>query len=99
MAALQIAHSPVTPLGVGFGVGNGVSVLSSSIASALGLLLKCLSYLQGETNQVVGATIFVSEHLRALGDRSQVFDSKQHHCALQVCLTLEVWAHHCSTFL
>lgn len=31
--------------------------------------LKCFSYLQGETNQVIGATIFVSENLRALGDR------------------------------
>lgn len=68
MAALQIAHSPATPLGVGFGVGDGVSVLSNSIVSALGLL-KRLSYLQGETNQVIGTTIFVSENLRALGDR------------------------------
>lgn len=49
-------------------MGDGVSVLSNSIVSALGLL-KRLSYLQGETNQVIGATIFVSENLRALGDR------------------------------
>lgn len=36
-------------------------------ASALGLLLKGLSYLQGEAKQVIGTTILL--YLRALGDR------------------------------
>lgn len=47
-------------------------------ASALGLLLKGLSYLQGEAKQVIGTTILL--YLRTLGDRN--------YSALQVCVNL-----------
>lgn len=52
---------------------------------ALDLLITLLSSLEGETNQEIGATVFVSQE----PDRSE----------LQVCLNLGIWAHHHAAFL